>query len=728
MELYIKGVFKKVIFKSDKNYIIGLFRVKETNDDNMYDYVNKTITITGYFHELTVDENYTMYGSLVNNLRYGMQYNVSNYERSLIEDKDGIVEFLSSGLFSGVGERTAKSIVDVLGDDTLKLIEEDYNNLLLVPKITVDKAKKIHDTLKKYNESYNTIIDLNNIGFTNKDSLNIYNYYKEKTIDIIKNNIYSISDDIPEINFMKIEKVRKNIGIEDNNKNRIMYLIIYIMKSLCFNNGDTYLYIDEIYNGVNNIIGFDFSQDDLDYYLYELQTKNKIIIEDKKIFLKEYYNAEVNISETLYYLTNKKGIKYKHINSDIESVELYFDIKYNSMQKKAIKDSILNNFNIITGGPGTGKTTIIKGIVEVYKRVYNYSFLDLNQKMVLLAPTGRAAKRMGEAALMPAQTIHRFLKWNRETDKFMVNEQNKSDVDFVILDEVSMIDTLLLDNLLKGLKKDVKIVMIGDYNQLESVSPGKVLKDLIDTDVVNVIKLDELYRQKDNSYIASLAKEVKENDLRDDFYTKKDDFNFIESDNINIKNYLKKMCEKALEKGYDVNDIQILAPMYKGENGIDNYNKILQDIFNKDHGQPSLKSGDVIYRVNDKILQLENDPDNNVFNGDIGYITNIENSTLTINFDGNVVKYTPKNFGLIKHGYAISIHKAQGSEFKIVFVPISYSYRIMLYRKLIYTAITRARESLTLIGDKAAFIYAVNNTNVYERKTSLKDKLLSCIK
>ena len=182
MELYIKGVFKKVIFKSDKNYIIGLFRVKETNDDNMYDYVNKTITITGYFHELTVDENYTMYGSLVNNLRYGMQYNVSNYERSLIEDKDGIVEFLSSGLLSGVGERTAKSIVDVLGDDTLKLIEEDYNNLLLVPKITVDKAKKIHDTLKKYNESYNTIIDLNNIGFTNKDSLNIYNYYKHPHI------------------------------------------------------------------------------------------------------------------------------------------------------------------------------------------------------------------------------------------------------------------------------------------------------------------------------------------------------------------------------------------------------------------------------------------------------------------------------------------------------------------------------------------------------------------
>ena len=728
MELYIKGIFKKIIFKSDNNYIIGLFRVKETNDENVYDYINKTITITGYFHELTIDENYIMYGSLVNNPRYGMQYNVVNYERIAPEDKDGIVEFLSSGLFQGIGEKTAKNIVDVLKEDTLKLIEEDYNNLLLVPKITVDKAKMIHETLKKYNESYNTIIELNNIGFTNKDSLNIYNYYKDNTMDIINKNIYSISDDMPEINFMKIEKVRKNLGIEDNNKNRIMYLILYVMKSICFNNGDTYLYLDEIYEGVNKIIGFDFSKEDLDYFLYELQSVNKVIIDEKKYFLTEYYNAEVNISDTLYYLTNKKGIKYKHINSDIESVELYFDIKYNSMQKKAIKDSILNNFNIITGGPGTGKTTIIKGIVEVYKKVHNLSFLDLQNKMALLAPTGRAAKRMGESALMPASTIHRFLKWNRETDKFMVNEQNKSNVDFVILDEVSMIDTLLLDNLLKGLKKDVKIVMIGDYNQLESVSPGKVLKDLIDSDVVSVIKLDELYRQKDNSYIASLAKEVKDNDLREDFYNKKDDFNFIESDNVNIKKYLSKMCEIALSKGYDVNDIQILAPMYKGENGIDNYNKVLQDIFNPDKGQPYLKSGDVIYRVNDKILQLENDPDNNVFNGDIGYITNIEDNTLTINFYGNVVKYSPKNFNLIKHGYAISIHKAQGSEFKLVFLPITYSYRIMLYRKLIYTAITRARESLTIIGNRDAFIYAVNNTNVYERKTYLKEKLLSCIK
>ena len=728
MSLYIKGTFKKVIFKSDNNYIIGLFRVKDTNDDNMTDFINKTISITGYFHELTVDENYILNGSLVNNPRYGYQYNVTEYSRVTPEDRDGVVEFLSSGLFPGIGEKSANEIVNTLGDKALSIIEEDYSSLLLVPKMTEKKAKKIHEILVKYNESYNVIVYLNSIGFSTKDSMSIYNTYKDETMNVIKNNVYSISDEIPDITFSKIENVRKNLSISDNDKNRILYLIIYIFKKVCFARGDTYLLIEDIYEEIGKIIEFDFSMDDLDFYLYELQKNRKIIIEDKKYFLTEYYLAEKNISNTLYYMTNKKDTKYKNINNDIESVELYFDIKYNKEQKKAIKDSIIKNFNIITGGPGTGKTTIIKGIVEVYKKIHKLTYMDLINKMVLLAPTGRAAKRMGEASLMPALTIHRFLKWNRETDKFMVNEQNKSDVSFVIIDEVSMIDTLLLDNLLKGLKKDVKIVMIGDYNQLESVGPGKILKDLIDSDVINVIKLNELYRQKENSYIASLAKEIKDNNIDEEFYKKKDDFNFIEVENYNIKNYIKKLCELALEKGYTANDIQILAPMYKGENGIDNFNVILQDIFNPDKGQNSVKSGGVVYRVHDKVLQLENDPDNNVFNGDMGYIIDIEDNTITIDFYGNIVKYTPKNFNMIKHGYAISIHKAQGSEFKIVFIPITYSYRIMLYKKIIYTAVTRARESLSIIGNKEAFLYAINNTNGYERRTNLKECLLECIK
>ena len=728
MDSYIKGIFRKFIFEGNNNYVIGLFKIKETNDENLFDYENRTITITGYFHELTIDENYIMKGEIVNNPKYGLQYNVKEYERITPEGKDAVIEFLSSGLFPGVGDKTAKQIVDTLGKDTLKLIEEDYSNLLMVPNLKEEKAKRIHEILVKYNESYNTIVFLNEIGFTTKDSMAIYNMLKDDTINIVKNNIYSLIDIIPEITFIKVEKVRKKLDIENEDKNRIMYGIEYVFRNTCFNLGDTYLEIDDLYDDIRRIIGIDLNKDEIEYYLYELQKLGKIIVVGKKYFLSEYYNSENYISDTLYYLTNKKDTKYKNINNDIEAVEMYFDIKYNKEQKLAIKNSIVKNFNIITGGPGTGKTTIIKGIVEVYKKIHNLNFMDLTNKMALLAPTGRASKRMGESALMPASTIHRFLKWNRDTDTFMINEQNKSNVDFVIIDEVSMIDTELLANLLRGLKRNVKIVMIGDYNQLESVGPGKILKDLIDSDMVNVIKLNELYRQKEDSYIVTLAKEIKDNNLDIDWSNKKADFNFIETASSNIRTYIRELVNKAIEKGYNSKDIQILAPMYKGENGIDNLNKILQEVFNPDKGQNSIKYADIIYRENDKVLKLENDPDNNVFNGDIGYIKKIEDKEITIDFDGNIVVYKTKDFNTIKHGYAISVHKAQGSEFKIVFIPITNSYKIMLYRKLIYTAITRAKQSLIIVGSKDAFMYAINNTNAYERRTHLKDSLLSCIK
>ena len=725
---YIKGTFTKIIFKSDKNYIIGLIKIFDTNDENMVDYVNKSITFTGYFHELTLDEKYLFYGELVNNQKYGMQYNVSEYERVKPEGKDAIIDFLSSDLFSKVGEKTAKSIVDTLGEDTLKLIEEDYSNLMLVPNMKEEKAKKIHETLIKYNESYDTILYLTNIGFTIKDSMNIYNICKDKTYNVIQNNCYDLIDLVSEITFLKLEKVKENLKIENTDKSRILSAIIYVANYYCFNSGDTYFFLEDIFENVYKLLYIeDFSLEDLKYYLYELNKKGKIIIEDNKYFLSEYYNAEVNIADTVYTLTNKKDTKYKHILNEIENIELSFNIDFNKKQKQAIKDALTKNFSIITGGPGTGKTTIIKGIVELYKRLNKLNYMDLTNKIALLAPTGRASKRMSEGALFPACTIHRFLKWNKENDKFMVNKDNKSNIDFVIVDEASMIDINLFNNLLLGLKKNVKIVLIGDSNQLESVGPGKVLKDLIDSDLINVIKLDELYRQEEKSFIPKLAREINDENITDDLFNKKDDFNFIECNYHLAKDYVKEVCLKALEKGYDESDIQVLAPMYKGENGIDNLNKILQDIFNKESGK-ELKYGDVIYKVNDKVLQLENDVDNNVLNGDIGYIVDIKDKIVTIDFDGNIVKYPSKNLNMIKHAYAISIHKAQGSEFKIVVIPIVPSYKIMLYKKIIYTAITRAKSSLILVGDKNSFIYAIKNNLSNERKTILKEKLIECIK
>ena len=726
MNSYIKGTFKKVIYRSDKNYTIGLFKVSESNDQDALEFLNHDITITGYFHEINTDEKYILYGNMVDNIKYGLQYNVKEYERIKPEGKDAIIEFLSSDLFPKVGEKTATDIVNTLGIDTLDLIKENYENLLLVPKMKEKTAKKIQEILLKYDESYDTILYLTEIGFSIKDSMLIYNEFKDTTKMVINENIYELTEKIDEITFNKIEDIRNNLGIQDNDKNRVMFGIIHIMKIMCFQSGDTYLKKDDIYNSLVNLLNVNIDMEEFDYYLFELNKRRKIIINNDDYYLSELYDSEINISKKVFYLTNKSDTKYKNINKEIDNLEVYFDIKYNEDQKYAMKTAIEKNFSIITGGPGTGKTTIIKGIVELYKKLHNYNYMDLTNKMALLAPTGRAAKRMSEATLMPASTIHRFLKWNKEADTFMVNEINKSNVKFVIIDEVSMIDVNLLDSLLKGLKDDVKIVMIGDYNQLESVGPGKVLKDLIDSEMINVIFLTELYRQKDNSYIAYLAREINNNEINEYFMEKRDDYSFIESSSENLRIYIKEICKKALEKGYNTDDIQVLVPMYKGENGIDNLNKILQDVFNSEtHNYVTYN--DVIFKENDKILQLENDVDNNVFNGDMGYIQKIENGELLINFDGNVVRYKRKDFNKIKHGYAISIHKSQGSEFKIVIIPILKQYRVMLYRKLIYTAVTRAKDNLTLVGDPEAFLMAVMNEGNKERNTSLKDNLLKCI-
>ena len=360
--------------------------------------------------------------------------------------------------------------------------------------------------------------------------------------------------------------------------------------------------------------------------------------------------------------------------------------------------------------------------------ISGYSPEKLYEKMVLLAPTGRASKRMSEACLYPASTIHRYLKWNKETNEFGLNERHKCKAEFIIVDEVSMIDTSLLASLFKAITKNTKLVFIGDYNQLESVGPGKILKDFIDSDVINTIFLKEIYRQDENSYITNLAYEVNKGELSESFLNKKEDYNFIKCSDNDILKATCDVAKMAINKGYNIKDVQILAPMYKGINGIDNLNKMLQSIFNpKSDNKNEVYDLDVIYREHDKVLQLENMIDNNVFNGDIGFIEKIENNVITVDFDGNKVKYQKKDYKAIKHGYAISIHKSQGSEFDIVIMPVTSSYKMMLYKKLVYTGITRAKKSLILIGDPLAFQKSVYNKINKERNTNLKKLILDNI-
>ena len=728
METYIKGTFKRNIFSSNDGFTVGLIKIKDTDDQDLIEYKGKQFTFTGLFADLNIDEDYVFYGEVIDNPKYGIQYKVSRYEKIMPEDKDGLVIFLSSDIFPKVGEKTALNIVETLGDNCLNLILNDYECLLKVPKMTDKKAMDIQSRLIKYNESYEMVVYLTNFGFSMKDSLKIYNHYLEDTIRVIENNPYELIDTIDGITFTKIDALRNKTNIQKDDERRILALIIYVIKMACFTTGDTYLELNTINNAIKNFSNEEISEEKLNYYLLELNGLGKIIIEDNKFMLSEYYKDELYVASCVYDLSNKDDAIINDIDLKIEKLENFFDITYNEEQKRAIKQSIIKNFSIITGGPGTGKTTIIKGITQAYKMISGYSYDKLQERMVLLAPTGRAAKRMSEACIYPASTIHRYLRWNKETGEFGYNERNKVKAEFIIVDETSMIDIDLMASLFKALPKNVKLVFIGDYNQLESVGPGKVLKDLIESEMINTIFLKEIYRQDQNSYITELAYEVNNGELTESFLEKKDDYNFIKCDSNDVLKACADVCKMAVKKGYDLKNVQVLAPMYKGINGIDNLNKVLQKIFNpKSDDKNETYDADVTYREGDKILQLENMPDDNVFNGDIGFIEKISGTEITINFDGNKVKYKPKDYKAIKHGYAISVHKAQGSEFEIVIMPIIKEYRIMLYKKLVYTAITRAKRSLILVGDPECFSKAIYNQGNKERNTNLKKILTSNI-
>ena len=718
---YIKGTYRKSIFTSDKGYVIGLFKIKETDNEELKMYVNKIITFTGYFHELNLDDMYIFKGDVVDHPKYGLQFNVLEYERLKPEDEDGLVAFLSSDLFKGIGEKLAKSIVDTLGKNVLEEILKDESCLLLVPKMTSKKAHAIYETLMKYEESHQIIVYLTELGFNMKDALDIYNTYKSETIIHIEHNPYCLTDFI---SFLKVDEIALKLNVNEDDERRIKACIIYMMNKLLFTNSDTYLEYDEILESVFNYLKIDLNVDDFDLYLEELINENKIILLNDKYYLKEMYDSEINITNTIKYLEYKK-IDKLFLDNRIEELEKVNNIKYNDKQKEAIKKSLENNITIITGGPGTGKTTIIKAICELYQNIFKLSYEELTNRIALLAPTGRASKRMSESTNLPASTIHRFLKWNKETNEFLVNEYNKNDHHLIIIDEVSMIDLNLLDSLFKGLTKNIKLVLVGDHHQLPSVGPGNILKDLIESDLIDTIYLDTLYRQDENSYITTLAHEIKDNNLSESFLETKSDYTFLKCHS--IKDNLKNLCLQLIEKGYDFKRVQIMAPMYAGVNGIDNLNKELQNVFNPKTNQNEIKYGDVVYRENDKVLQLVNLPEENVYNGDIGIIKNIvriENKTfIYIDFDGNLVKYETKDLNKITHGFVISIHKSQGSEFEVVVMLVSNSYKRMLYKKLIYTGITRAKKKLILIGEPDAFLYAINNSNERARKTNLLDQL-----
>ena len=729
MASYIQGKYTKCIFKNNTGYNIGVFRVSDSNDPSLADYIGRSITFTGYFHDLNEIDTYLFYGKLVTHEKYGEQFQVESYERCMPEEKDSIVEFLTSGLFKGIGEAKAKKIVDVLGKDTLKIILETPDNLLLIPSISKKNVDTLHNKLKEYEASYETIMYLSDMGFSTKDSMIIYNTYKKDTKKVIEEDIYKLIEDINEIYFKKIDVIALKNGVKKDALIRVKASLLYIMDEVSNTYGHSYYFREELLNYLPRVLGVNICTELFDECINKLVDDLKIIIKEDRFYLREMYESETLIVKRFRLLNSNKEIIDKRLDSMILELEDFFDIKYNSCQLDAIKKSYMKDFLIITGGPGTGKTTIMKGIVELYRLMEKLSYEKLNDKIALLAPTGRAAKRMSEATGMPASTIHRYLKWSRDTNKFQVNEYNRSKVEFVIIDEASMIDTYLMASLLKGISSNCKVILVGDDHQLPSVGPGQVLHDLIESHALQVVELTELYRQGIDSNIISLAYDIRNQSVNKDIFNVEDDLTFIECRDNEVIPNICEICNTYKDLNYK--KFQILAPMYKGLNGIDAINKNVQDIFNsKSRTKKEKVIGEFNFREDDKVIQLTNMPDDNVYNGDIGIIDRIQSSPkseIHIDFDGNLVKYTPANFINFKSAYSISIHKAQGSEFDVVVIPIVNAYNKMLYQKLIYTGVTRAKKKLYIVGDFSALIRASRNTSDDIRRTTIKNYLINGI-
>ncbi len=721
------GKIKSSIFYNEaSSYLVALFRVSEVDDEKYQNIVKKSITITGNFVELKLDTLMQITGEFILHDKFGKQFKVESYELIMPKENDDILEFLGSNFVKGCGKKTAEKIVAMFGSKSLDVIKENKFALDKIEGMTESKREKIYNSILNYSKSSDLILKLKNLGFSIEEASKIYNKYRGDLESILNTNIYLLNDIV---DFKRLDNIFLNNDGDKYDQKRIKACIIETMKAISLNTGDIYYIIGDVFSNLNRLFNISLDYETFLEYLRDLEQNLLIVTDNERCYLQNNYEDEITIAELLKKINTKVIEKYDYTDN-IKKLEKKLKIEYNDDQKKAVTSALNNNITIISGGPGTGKTTIINAIVKLYIEKNKLDNLGIIENIALLAPTGRASKKMSTSTGLTASTIHRFLKWNKDSNEFMVNSESKNFQKLIIVDEASMIDNALFAALLKGIHSYVKLILVGDVYQLPSVGPGLVLNDLINSDLFTFVPLQYIYRQSENSYIPYLAREIKNKDLAEEFIAKHDDYNFIIKDSKDIKNTIKKVVEAGLEKGYDENKLQVLAPMYRGINGIDNLNKMLCDIFNPDTGQKKINYGEIVYKEGDKVLQLVNDADNNVFNGDIGYIKSIatistpyKKEVITIDFDGNIVMIPKKDLKNIRHAYAITIHKSQGSEFDHVIMPITYHYGAMLYNKILYTGVSRAKKSLILIGEANSFYKGVMNDYGNMRKTSLKEKL-----
>lgn len=730
----LTGTIEDIVYRNEEN---GYTVARLEKDDSV-------VTVVGKFIDVQVGAEVKLEGKY-EKTKYGVQYAFESYEMSVPQSMEGLEKYLGSGLIRGVGPVTARKIVEHFGADTLDVLEYAPQKLQQVSGISEKKAVEIGFSFKEHREVQNTIILLQGYNITTNMALKIYNVYHEKTADIIKNNPYKLVEDIDGIGFATADKIAQNAGLPQDSTFRIRAGLIYVLKTSCEKNGNTYLpkvmLLEEAAKALELVLE-DYQekfQQAFDSLCVDRTAVTTWVDNTEIVMLSKYYYYENSIAQKLVWLANCQEEGKFDVDEEIASYESKNNISLHEEQKNAIKGAINNGVFVITGGPGTGKTTIIKCILEI---------LTAQQKTVsLVAPTGRAAKRMSDSTGREAKTIHRLLEVNviQSNESFFVhNESNPLKIDVVIVDEVSMVDAALMCALLKAMPRDCKLILVGDKDQLPSVGAGNVLADILESGVISYCMLTKIFRQGEKSLIITNAHLINEGKMPLIDNTSMDFFFDSKNDPEVIKDTILELVTTRLPKflGVDPQTIQVLAPLKAGVCGIENLNKVLQERINPPSSDKrQVEFGRTIFREGDKVMQMSNNYDlewkkhgryadetgKGVFNGDIGIVSTIDPNTseVVVEFeDGRICLYTRPDLIDLSLSYAITIHKSQGSEFDTVIIPAIAGPSIILTRNLIYTAVTRAKKMVVIVGEKLYLKRMVSNKYTAIRFTLLKRLLV----
>ncbi len=671
-------------------------------------------TVVGVLPKFNSSEAVEFNGEWINHSKFGRQFNVENFKMSLPATRDGIIKFLGSRIIRGIGERTAKKIVDRFGEQTLDILDNNIERLLEVKGFTRRRIEEVRKGWKAQRSVKDTMIALQSLGITSGIAMKIYKAYGEQAVTIVKTNPYKLTDDVWGIGFKLADRIGESVGISRDHPSRIKAGIIFILNE-AGKNGHVYLPEDELIHHCTSMLDYGLSKSDP--MLVELEREEQIIIKDNNVYPAILFYAEAGIARSIRNLMSTKPERPIEVDKFLKSIPE----RFSEEQVKAIKSSFENKILILNGGPGTGKTETLRGIIKFYEEFTGCK--ERSTQILLAAPTGRAAKRISEVVAREAKTIHRMLEYNPTLGIFSFDKENKLEADLIIIDEVSMIDTYLMYHLLEAISDRTVLILVGDTNQLPSVGPGNVLHDLISSGLIPVVTLTKIFRQAEQSRIVIAAHQINKGLMPDFSIKKESDFFFVEEeDDKKIPGLILDLCSRRLPSKYNfnpLNDIQVLSPMHKGDAGTNNLNNALQEGLN--NSATLLRHGSLTYKPGDKVMQLKNNYEKEIFNGDLGIVLsgNAEKKLLSVEFNGKAFTYDASDLDEITLAYAATVHKSQGSEYPCVILALTSSHYVMLQRNLLYTAVTRAKKLMIIAGSKRALSTAVSNNRISKRYTSL---------